>query len=150
MHEQLKQAGVQLAPLSPPPIPQCGWEAVTDDNHRDMAEKIPVVLPGRIPSSPPPPPPHTHIHAHARTHIYYHNPSLPLRLYVTPSLFSLFFNPYHKQEYYIRIWLKVWGILLAKEHFEHSLVVMCIWRLVYWRNWKSTIATLPFVMSDVP
>lgn len=70
-HEQLKQAGVQVAPLSPPPIPPGGWEAVTEDNHRDMAEKIPTVLPGRIPSSQSSPTlPHTHVHAHTHTHAH--------------------------------------------------------------------------------
>ena len=61
-HEQLKQAGVQLAPLSPPPIPPGGWEVVTKDNHRDMAKKMPVVLLGRLPSSLPP-----HMHMHIQT-----------------------------------------------------------------------------------
>lgn len=42
-HEQLKQAGLQVVPLSPPSIPPIGW-----DNHKEKAEKIPVVLPGMI------------------------------------------------------------------------------------------------------
>ena len=45
-YEQLKQAGVQVAPVSPPPMPPGGWETVTEENHRDIAKNIPVVLPG--------------------------------------------------------------------------------------------------------
>ena len=45
-YEQLKQEGVQVAPLRPPPMPPGGWEAVTEENHRDIAKKVPVVLPG--------------------------------------------------------------------------------------------------------
>jgi len=66
-YEQLKQAGIEVAPLSPPPIPPGGWEVITEDNHRDMAEKIPIVLPGKIPSSPPH---HMHMHIHLHVHIY--------------------------------------------------------------------------------
>ena len=45
-YERLRQAGLNVAPLDPPSVPPAGWEDVNEDNHKDMAEKIPVVLPG--------------------------------------------------------------------------------------------------------
>ena len=88
-HEQLMEAGVQVSTLCPSPG---GWEAVTEDNHRDMAQKIPVVLPGRIQLSLPSP--NTHMHIHVHTHLLPQFPPL-LSLYNAPSIFchTLNFDP---------------------------------------------------------
>ena len=43
---QLKQAGVQVVAPSPPPV---GWGVVTEENYRKISEKIPILLPGRLP-----------------------------------------------------------------------------------------------------
>lgn len=68
------------------------------------------------------------MHMHVHTQLPLQPPPVSKFL----ALFSLTFLQLITilQECYIRIWLKAWDILLAKEHFEHSLVVMFIGRLV--------------------
>ena len=128
----------------------CSLPKLPTDDHRDVAEKIPVVLPGRIPLSLPSPSPPTHTCTYMCTHIYYHNSFLcsvstllPLFSVTLSTLtVSTTFFPGVLYSYLV----KVWDILLAKEHFEHSYYTGFV---VEWRNWKLTIETLPFIMSNV-
>ena len=59
-HEQLRQAGVNVAPLGPPSLPLSGWITITINkaNCKDKSQKIPRVLPGApflsLPPSLPP------------------------------------------------------------------------------------------------
>ena len=45
-HEQLRQAGVNVAPLGPPSLPLSGWITINEANYKDESQKIPRVLPG--------------------------------------------------------------------------------------------------------
>ena len=45
-HEQLRQAGVNVAPLGPPSLPFSGWININEANYNDESLKIPRVLPG--------------------------------------------------------------------------------------------------------
>ena len=62
-HEQLRQAGVNVAPLGPPSLPLSGWITITINkaNCKDKSQKIPRVLPSAPflpPSLPPSLPPY--------------------------------------------------------------------------------------------
>ena len=45
-HEQLRQAGVNVAPLGPPSVPLSSWITINGSNYKDESSKIPRVLPG--------------------------------------------------------------------------------------------------------
>ena len=45
-HEQLRQAGVNVAPLGPPSLPLSGWITINEANYKDESQKIPRMLPG--------------------------------------------------------------------------------------------------------
>ena len=45
-HEQLCQAGVNVAPLGPPSLPLSGWITINEANYKYESQKIPRVLPG--------------------------------------------------------------------------------------------------------
>ena len=45
-HEQLRRAGVTVAPLGPPSLPLSGWITIKESNYKDESLKIPRVLPG--------------------------------------------------------------------------------------------------------
>ena len=47
-HEQLRQAGVDVAPLGPPALPLSGWITINVANYKDESPKIPRVLPGML------------------------------------------------------------------------------------------------------
>ena len=40
-HHQLQQAGVNVAVLGLPPVPPRGWIAITENNFKEIAPKIP-------------------------------------------------------------------------------------------------------------
>ena len=41
-HEQLRQAGVKVAPLGPPSLPLSGWITINEEtNYKDESQKIP-------------------------------------------------------------------------------------------------------------
>ena len=42
-HEQLRQAGVNVAPLG---LPLSGWITINEANYKDESQKIPRMLPG--------------------------------------------------------------------------------------------------------
>ena len=52
-HEQLHQAGVNVAPLGPPSLPLSGWITINETNYKDESLKIPTVLPGMLKSLSP-------------------------------------------------------------------------------------------------
>ena len=45
-YEQLRLAGVNVAPLGPPSLPLSGWIVINEANYKDESKKIPRMLPG--------------------------------------------------------------------------------------------------------
>ena len=44
MAHSIQDSGANTAPLGLPSIPFIGWETVTEDNHQDIADKIPRMM----------------------------------------------------------------------------------------------------------